>query len=122
MEEYKQSRHYPTPKLWTIGADSGNFEEYIDGDYRIRVYYHGCVSYYKDGKLHREEGPAVVHRNGIIYWWLKGKRCSTYEEYLDKALEFNIANIFYHLDEHLQFLEKDKFTRTKCKPSIFYGI
>ena len=28
------------------------------------------LSYYKEGKLHREDGPAIEHLNGKKEWWV----------------------------------------------------
>jgi len=30
----------------------------------------GTEKYYKDNKLHREDGPAVIYKNGTEEWWL----------------------------------------------------
>ena len=30
------------------------------------------LSYYKEGKLHREDGPAIEHLNGKKEWWVNG--------------------------------------------------
>lgn len=32
------------------------------------------VIYYKDGKKHREDGPAVELKNGTKEWWIDGQR------------------------------------------------
>ena len=34
----------------------------------------GTVMYQLDGKLHREDGPAVIYLNGSKHWWLNGKQ------------------------------------------------
>ena len=34
----------------------------------------GTISYQLNGKLHREDGPAVIRADGRQYWWLNGKR------------------------------------------------
>jgi len=31
------------------------------------------LSYYKEGKLHREDGPAIEHLNGKKEWWVNGE-------------------------------------------------
>jgi hypothetical protein len=33
----------------------------------------GTKAWYKDGDLHREDGPAVIHPNGTQYWYLNDK-------------------------------------------------
>ena len=35
------------------------------------------INFYKDGKLHREDGPAVVWIDGYKAWYLKGERHRT---------------------------------------------
>ena len=37
-------------------------------------YVDGTKYWYKNSKLHREDGPAVEHANGNKSWWLNGKR------------------------------------------------
>jgi hypothetical protein len=32
------------------------------------------ISYYADGVLHREDGPAIEHRSGIVIWYRHGLR------------------------------------------------
>lgn len=36
--------------------------------------YYDRVEYYKNGKLHREDGPAVIYNNGRKEWWVNGRR------------------------------------------------
>ncbi len=33
----------------------------------------GTQSWYKDGNLHREDGPAIIYTNGRQYWYKDGK-------------------------------------------------
>jgi len=42
--------------------------------YDIRVDKDGSKRWYKDGKLHREDGPAIERANGGRYWYKDGKR------------------------------------------------
>ena len=30
--------------------------------------------YYLNGKVHREDGPAIEYNDGYKYWWINGKR------------------------------------------------
>ena len=32
------------------------------------------ISYYTDGALHRDDGPAIEHRSGIVMWYRHGVR------------------------------------------------
>ena len=41
-------------------------------EYTVKVYDDGDKLWYKNGKLHREDGPAV-ERNGTKEWWVNGK-------------------------------------------------
>ena len=42
--------------------------------YEIHVYTDGSKEWYIDGKLHREDGPAVERANGSKYWYIDGKK------------------------------------------------
>lgn len=37
-----------------------------------RVMIEGSEHWFKNGKLHREDGPAVIHPCGSNSWWLNG--------------------------------------------------
>ena len=43
-------------------------------EYTVKVYPNGDKSWYLNGELHREDGPAIEGANGDKYWWLNGKR------------------------------------------------
>lgn len=49
---------------------SGTFHR-IGGPAVIGTY---CVSWYKDGEPHREDGPAVIMQNVGRYWYIRGKK------------------------------------------------
>jgi hypothetical protein len=52
--------------------------EQSDGSYRTR---HGTKSWYnKEGRLHRDDGPAIIYTDGYVSWWLNGERY-TYKEW-----------------------------------------
>jgi len=45
----------------------------IPEDYTgIVKYEYGAKEWCKNGELHREDGPAVIHSNGDKEWWLDG--------------------------------------------------
>ena len=46
----------------------------------------GTVSCYKNGKLHREDGPAIEYANGSKEWWLNGVE---YTEELFNKIQLN---------------------------------
>ena len=54
---------------------------------------HGNVCYYKDGKYHREDGPAIEFRFGTKFWYLN--------------------NVKYTKEEHKVELRKLKLQRIR---------
>ena len=42
--------------------------------YEVKVYNDGRKSWHLNGKLHREDGPAIECIDGSKYWYLNGKR------------------------------------------------
>jgi len=42
-------------------------------EYVVKVYTHGSKCWYLNGKLHREDGPAVERADGTTFWWLNGE-------------------------------------------------
>jgi hypothetical protein len=43
-------------------------------EYTVKVFDNGNRYWYLNGKLHREDGPAVETYDGSRYWWLNGKQ------------------------------------------------
>ena len=43
-------------------------------EYTVKVYDNGEKHWYLDGKLHREDGPAVEWADGSKYWYLNGTK------------------------------------------------
>ena len=43
-------------------------------EYTVKVWGNGNKSWYLNGKLHREDGPAIERANGSKSWYLNGKR------------------------------------------------
>jgi len=39
-----------------------------------QTYFNGDKVWYLNGKIHREDGPAIEYANGYKVWYLKGKR------------------------------------------------
>jgi hypothetical protein len=52
--------------------------EYIE--YQVFIYPDGTKLWYLNGKLHREDGPAIEYLNGYKEWYLEGEQL-TEEEY-----------------------------------------
>jgi hypothetical protein len=42
-------------------------------EYTVRVYYDGTKYWYLNGKIHREDGPAIEGASGYKVWYLKGE-------------------------------------------------
>jgi len=42
-------------------------------EYTVRVWANGDKSWRFNGKLHREDGPAIERTNGTKEWWINGK-------------------------------------------------
>lgn len=53
------------------------FKRYIKNDpyqkKEIRLYFNGDKYWRLNGKLHKEDGPAVEMKNGYKEWWLHGR-------------------------------------------------
>jgi hypothetical protein len=69
-----------TVKVYTSGDKSW----WLNGDLRREdgpaiEYSNGSKFWYLNGKLHREDGPAVEHSNGSKYWYLDDKRLTEQE-------------------------------------------
>ena len=43
-------------------------------EYTVKVNDNGTREWYLNGKLHREDGPAIEYTNGDKCWYLNGKR------------------------------------------------
>ena len=42
--------------------------------YEVKVFNSGKKEWYLNGKLHREDGPAIEFADGNKYWYLNGTR------------------------------------------------
>ncbi len=48
-------------------------DEYVPNHYTgVIEFYNGNKYWYKEGKLHREDGPAVEYTDGTKKWWIGG--------------------------------------------------
>ena len=52
-----------------------NYPEAVPKDFTgvCKVLYDNTIRYYKDGALHRQDGPACEYPNGSCVWFLNGK-------------------------------------------------
>lgn len=51
-----------------------SYKDLEDPGYEYKEYTLGIKKWYRNGELHREEGPAVIYDNGKKEWWIHGKR------------------------------------------------
>lgn len=65
------NKHLPK-KILNIIKDIGTTD--LGGGRTVEVGLNGAKTYYLNGKLHREDGPAYEHPNGTKEWWLDGQR------------------------------------------------
>ena len=69
-------------------------------EYTVKVYADGSKSWYLNGKLHREDGPAVESADGDKYWWLNGKKV-TEEEVMGKQSQESALEELYRLGQEM---------------------
>jgi hypothetical protein len=50
----------------------GNLQEIEMIEYTVKVFDNGDRIWYLNGKIHREDGPAVEQSNGTLKWFLNG--------------------------------------------------
>lgn len=78
--------------------------------------------WYKDGNLHREDGPAVQRADGGKEWWIKGK-CHRIDGpaviFPSGKKEWHLENMWYGI-LYLKFLVQDKIFLGKEKNK--YGL
>ena len=58
------------------------------------IYSDGIKEWRKEGELHREEGPAIINWDGIKEYWLNGKRLSKDEWWEQLSDEQNLKALF----------------------------
>ncbi len=61
-------------------------------EYTVRVYTDGYKEWFLNGKLHREDGPAVEWADGDKAWFLNGEEV-TEEEVMNPAEEMTMEEI-----------------------------
>ena len=72
-------------------------------EYTVKVYAGGDKEWYLNGKLHREDGPAVEYSYGTKYWYLNGKEV-TKEEVMDPVEEMTIEEICKALGKQVKVI------------------
>jgi hypothetical protein len=75
-------------------------------EYMVKVYDSGKKSWYQNGKLHREDGPAIEYANGSKEWFLNGE----YHREDGPACEYADGRKFWYLNDESyteeEFLKK----------------
>ena len=76
-------------------------------EYTVKVYPNGDKSWYLNGKLHREDGPAIEYADGNKFWFLNGERV-TEEEHkrlTSKVVEMTMEEINKALGKQVKVVE-----------------
>jgi hypothetical protein len=63
----------------------------------IVEYPYGTKKWYYDGKLHRENGPAIIWDNGAKYWYI----CNKLHRVDGPAVEYEDGSVEYWYDNKL---------------------
>ena len=63
-------------------------------EYTVKVYLDGYKEWFLNGKLHREDGPAIEYASGSKFWWLNGKR----HREDGPAIEYAGGNKYWYLN------------------------
>lgn len=58
----------------------------------------GQAYYYLNGSRHRSDGPALVHTNGTKEWWLFGKKVSA-QEVFDQLTPEQVEKVVWEINE-----------------------
>ena len=56
------------------------------------------TEYWVDGKLHREDGPAVIYSDGYKEWWLNDVPVSA-QEVFDRLTDEEKNEVIWNMDE-----------------------
>lgn len=68
---------YINPEGKKYGCDATEVGQLGDGEYRTKI---GNKLWFKDGELHREDGPAmIITKAGIEKWYLNGEHLTKSE-------------------------------------------
>ena len=87
--------------------------------YEVRVYPDGANEWHQNGKLHREDGPAIESANGGKHWYQNGK----IHRENGPALEFASGYKAWYLEgERLTFEELFDQASAKFKEELFYNL
>jgi len=83
------------------------FKRYIKNDpllmKEFHLYFTGKKEWFLNGKLHREDGPAIKYSNGYKEWWLNGE----YHREGGPAVEYANGTKYWYLNGKQFFLQKE---------------
>jgi hypothetical protein len=75
--------------------------------YEVRVYTNGTKDWFLNGKLHREDGPAIEWSNGDKFWYLNNEYL-TQEEFnkrMTPTVEMTMAEINEALGKNVKVVK-----------------
>jgi hypothetical protein len=76
-------------------------------EYTVKVWANGGKSWYLNGKLHREDGPAKEYADGYKSWWLKGTYMTEegHKAAMDPAVEMTVEEICKALGKNVKVIK-----------------
>ena len=91
MIEYKVQVHYDGTETWH--NSKGHLHR--EGDKPAVVRPDGSKGYYKNGRTHRENGPAEIYANGDFEYYLDGQKLTKeeHERRTQKVLKLTVSEI-----------------------------
>ena len=80
-------------------------------EYTVKVYDDGTKEWYRNGKRHREDGPAMEYANGSKFWYLNGK----YHREDGPAIESANGDKYWYLDgvEYTEYEYNEEIAKRK---------
>ena len=66
-----------TKEYWGITEYYKNRVLHRDGDLPAVISARGDLEYWKNGKRHRDNGPAIIRKNGVCSWYINGVHLET---------------------------------------------
>jgi hypothetical protein len=75
--------------------------------YEVKVYNNGDKHWYLNGKLHREDGPAIEYSNGYKAWYLNDKSLTEegFNERMSPTVEMTMAQINEALGKNVKVVK-----------------
>jgi len=95
-------------------------------EYTVKVDYIGTRRWYLNGKLHREDGPAVEYASGDKFWYLNGK-CHREDgpasEYTDGDKAWYLSGVKYTTEGYYNKLKPAKeLTMEELVKELGYNV